>query len=263
MAKTIAISNQKGGVAKTTTSVSLGACFAELGHPTLLIDLDPQASLSVAVGFHEDNSETTITDLLETQLNPKPLDRSDLIKKTTFPGLDVILSDARLWTVERLLSDQLDYEKILKRELEQVAAQYEYIILDCSPSLGPLTIMALTASEHVIVPIQTEYLAAFGLMRLLETIDAIHEHTNPELSYNLLAVLFDQRTAICREVLDRLKDNFKDHIFETVIGIDTRLRECVVNGEPIIQYDTKTRASQQYRQLALEYIQKTELREKS
>lgn len=262
MAKTIAISNQKGGVAKTTTCVSLGACFAELGHPTLLIDLDPQASLSVAVGFHDDNSETTITDLLETQLNPKSLDHSSLIKKTTFPGLDVILSDARLWTVERLLSDQMDYERILGRELEQVAGPYEYVIIDCSPSLGPLTIMALTASEHVIIPTQTEYLAAFGLMRLLETVDAIHEHTNPELSYNLLAVLYDQRTAICREVLDRLKINFKDHIFETVIGIDTRLRECVVNGEPIIQYDTKTRASQQYRQLALEYIQKTELREK-
>jgi chromosome partitioning protein len=261
MAKTIAISNQKGGVAKTTTSVSLGACLAELGHRTLLVDLDPQASLSVAVGFHEDNNETTITDLLETQLNPKPLDGSSLIKRTTFPGLDVILADARLWTVERLLSEQMDYENVLSRKLAEYAGEYEYLIMDCSPSLGPLTIMALTAAQHVIVPVQTEYLAAFGLMRLLETIDAIHEHTNPDLAYHLLAVLYDQRTAICREVLERLRENFEDHIFETVIGIDTRLRECVVNGEPIIQYDSKTRASQQYRQLAIEYLEKSEVRE--
>ncbi len=263
MVKTIAISNQKGGVAKTTTCVSLGACLAELGYRTLLVDLDPQASLSVATGFHEDNSETTITDLLETHLNPKPLDKSILAKNTSFPGLDVILADARLWTVERILSEQMDYESILSKKLEEVVGDYAFVILDCSPSLGPLTIMALTAADHLIIPIQTEYLAAFGLMRLLETIDAIHEHTNPGLTYNLLAVMYDQRTAICHEVLDRLRQNFDEHIYDTVIGIDTRLRECVVNGEPIIQYDPKTRASQQYRKMTLEFLQKINSKEKS
>lgn len=259
MAKTIAISNQKGGVAKTTTCISLGACLAELGYHTLLVDLDPQASLSIGVGFHEDNSETTITDLLETALNPKPVEKNNLIKHTAYPGLEVVLADARLWTVERLLSEQMDYESILQTKLSEIIDGYDFVILDCSPSLGPLTIMALTAANHVIIPVQTEYLAAFGLMRLLEIIDAIHEHTNPDLTYNLLAVLYDQRTAICRDVLERLKENFADHIYETVIGIDTRLRECVVNGEPIILYDPKTRASVQYRQMALEFLQKSGL----
>ncbi len=263
MVKTIAISNQKGGVAKTTTCISLGACLAELGYRTLIVDLDPQASLSVGVGFHEDHTETTITDLLETHLNPKPLERNSLIKNTSYPGLDVILSDARLWTVERLLNEQMDYETILANKLREFVQEHDYLILDCSPSLGPLTIMALTAADHVIIPVQTEYLAAFGLMRLLEIIDAIHEHTNPDLSYNLLAVLYDQRTAICREVLERLRTNFEEHLYETVIGIDTRLRECVVNGEPIIQYDPKTRASRQYRQLAAEFLQKIKSRETS
>lgn len=262
MVKTIAISNQKGGVAKTTTCISLGACLAELGYRTLLVDLDPQASLTVGVGFHEDDTETTITDLLETHLNPKPLDKANLIKKTSYPGLDVIQSDARLWTVERLLNEQMNYESILANKLDEFIQEYDFALLDCSPSLGPLTIMALTAADHVIIPVQTEYLAAFGLMRLLEIIDAIHEHTNPELTYNLLAVLYDQRTAICREVLQRLRTNFEDHIYDTVIGIDTRLRECVVNGEPIIQYDPKTRASRQYRQLVEEFLQKSNPREK-
>lgn len=250
MAHVVAISNQKGGVAKTTSCISLGASLAETGRKTLLIDLDPQANLSLSLGIHDDEAGETISDVLETALNPRKIKWDDLIQSTSLAGLDVVPSDSRLWTVERLISEVKGYEGELKRIAERWQDEYEFILIDCSPSLGPLTIMALTAANRVIIPIQTEFLAAVGLVRLIETIDAVREHTNPSLDFNLLAVMYDQRNGICREVLHKLQENFSAKLFKTVIGVDTRLKECVATGQPINQYDPKTRATQQYALLA-------------
>ena len=252
MSQVVAISNQKGGVAKTTTCISLGACLTESGKKTLLIDLDPQANLSLSLGIRDDAVDETITDALETALNPRKLNWSELIHATSLDGMDVIPSDARLWTIERMISDKEGYETELAQLITRWNKDYDYILIDCSPSVGPLTIMALTAADRVIIPIQTEFLAAVGLVRLIETVDAVKEHTNPHLDFNLLAVMYDQRNGICRDVLQKLQENFPAKIFNTVIGVDTRLKECVASGQPITQYDPKTRASQQYAQLAAE-----------
>jgi len=252
MTSVIAISNQKGGVAKTTTCISLGAGLAASGKKTLLLDLDPQANLSISLGIADDSMEETISDALETALNSRKVNWAGLVQPTSLEYLDLIPSDARLWTVERMISEKRGYEGELARLLEKWEQEYEYILLDCSPSLGPLTIMALTASRMVIVPIQTEFLAAVGLVRLIETIDAVKEHTNPVLDFHLLAVMYDQRNGICRDVLQKLRENFPQKLFNTVIGVDTRLKECVATGQPVIQYDPKTRASQQYTLLAEE-----------
>jgi chromosome partitioning protein len=250
MSHVVAISNQKGGVAKTTTCISLGACLTERGNRTLLVDLDPQANLSLSLGQHDDAPGETISDALETALNPRKLKWDELIRKTSVEDLDVVPSDARLWTVERLISEKRGYEHELKLILNRWQEKYDYILIDCAPSLGPLIVMALTASDRVIIPIQTEFLAAVGLVRLIETVDAIKEHTNPTLDFNLLAVMYDQRNSICREVLNKLQENFSAKLFSSVIGVDTRLKECVATGQPITQYDPKTRATQQYGMLA-------------
>jgi chromosome partitioning protein len=255
MSHVVAISNQKGGVAKTTTCISLGACLTERGNRTLLIDLDPQANLSLSLGHHDDAPGETITDALETALNPRKMKWDDLIRSTSMENLEVVPSDTRLWTVERLISEKQGYEHELKTLLGRWQERYDYILIDCSPSLGPLTVMALTAANRVIIPIQTEFLAAVGLVRLLETVDAVKEHTNPSLDFDLLAVMYDQRNGICREVLNKLQENFSAKLFSTVIGVDTRLKECVAYGQPISQYDPRTRATQQYGMLAGELEQ--------
>jgi chromosome partitioning protein len=252
MTHVMAISNQKGGVAKTTTCISLGACLVNLGKKTLLIDLDPQANLSLSLGIHDDDIDETISDALETELNPRKLNWNEIIKPTSMDGLFVLPSDSRLWTIERMISEKSGYELDLARIIERLDKDFDYVLIDCSPSLGPLTIMAFTAAERVIIPIQTEFLAAVGLVRLIETVEAVKEHTNPTLDFSLLAVMYDQRNSICRDVLQKLKENFSQKIVKTVIGVDTRLKECVASGQPITQYDPKTRASQQYAQLAEE-----------
>lgn len=252
MSHVAAISNQKGGVAKTTTTISLGACLAERGNRTLLIDFDPQSNLSLSLGHHDDSPGETISDALETSLNPRKMVWDELIRPTSMENLEIVPSDPRLWTVERLISEKQGYEHELKHVLEHWQNNYDYILIDCSPSLGPLTVMALTASNRVIIPIQTEFLAAVGLVRLLETVDAVREHTNANLEFDLLAVMYDQRNSICKAVLTKLQENFSARLYSTVIGVDTRLKECVASGQPITQYDPRTRATQQYRKLAEE-----------
>ncbi|NMB59681.1 MAG: ParA family protein [Chloroflexi bacterium] len=250
MAHVVALSNQKGGVAKTTTTISLGASLAGMGRRVLLVDLDPQSNLSLSLGHQDDAPGETISDALETALNPRKVDWDELIRHTSQKNLDIVPSDARLWTVERLITEKQGYEYELKTLLARWQKIYDYILVDCSPSLGPLTVMALTAADRVIIPIQTEFLAVVGLVRLIETIDAVKEHTNSNLEFNLLAVMYDQRNGICRDVLTKLQENFSARLFSTVIGVDTRLKECVALGQPITQYDPRTRATQQYGMLA-------------
>jgi chromosome partitioning protein len=258
MDQIIAISNQKGGVAKTTTCLSLGACLAELGHRTLIVDLDSQANLTLAAGFTPEDLEWTLADLLYSFDEESPPARDEVIQPTLMEGLDILPADLRLASIERFMYDQDDYETILAQTLAPWQAEYDYILLDCPPSLSALTLMALTAAQRVLIPVQCEYYAARGLSRLLDIVDIVQERTNPGLICHLLATLYDQRNRICQSVLEQLRDTFPDRMLDTVIGVDTRLRECPVVGEPIILYAPRTRASQQYRQLAREFQAKTQ-----
>lgn len=256
MAQTIAISNQKGGVAKTTTCFSLGACFAEAGHPTLIVDLDPQANLSLAAGIQPDAQDgRNLADLLiEVQAGKPDTEASGSIFRTSMECLDILPTDPSLSILERDLYRQPGYETYLTKILEPWQSKYEYILIDCLPSLGSLTIMALTAAQKVLVPVQCDYLAAWGVMNLIETIDAVREHTNPSLEYILLVTQFDSRNNITKEVFARLQEKFQERLLKNVIGVDTRLRESVVNGEPVIRYAPRSRASTQYRALAKEWM---------
>jgi chromosome partitioning protein len=253
MTHIIAVSNRKGGVGKTTTCLSLGACLAEMGLRTLVVDLDSQGDLTMAAGLEADagDLEWTVADLLiPGDANVTP---AAVIRPTVQKGLDILPADVRLAGAERFLYDQEGYEATLGRLLGWLAG-YDHILLDCPPSLGAITLMALTAADAVLAPIQCEYYAARRLVSLLDIIDAVRQRTNPGLGVMLVATLYDQRNLIARKVLEQLQTRFASRLFHTVIGVDTHLRECPVVGEPIIVYAPNTRASQQYRQLAREFI---------
>lgn len=253
MSQIIAVSNQKGGVAKTTTSFSLGACLAELGRRTLVVDLDSQANLTMAAGLNADVLPWTIVDLLDSENITVPEAEAGAIYATKMEGLDILPADVRLAGIEHQLYDRAGYEALLTRVLAPWRDTYDYILLDCPPSLGTITLMALTTAQRVLIPVQCEYYAARGLSRLLDIVAEVQARTNPALTYHLLATMYDQRNSICRNVLQQLNTHFSGQIYDTVIGVDTRLRESPITGEPIILYAPNTRASGQYRQLAREF----------
>lgn len=262
-AQIVAVSNQKGGVGKTTTCLSVGACLAEAGWRTLVVDLDAQADLTLAAGLAPDGVHWTVADLLPQgdtlRINSHSPKAEEAIQPSAITNLDVLPGDPRLAATEHKLYDQQDYETCLKQILPTWQGEYDYILLDCPPSLGALTLIALTAARHLLVPIQCEYYAARAVNRLLEIVDLVQERTNPNLRYYLVATLYDQRNRICRAILEQLRTHFADRLLETVIGVDTRLRECPAVGEPVTLYAPRTRASRQYRALARELA--TKLRE--
>jgi chromosome partitioning protein len=254
---TLAISNHKGGVAKTTTCLSLGASLALAGYPTLVVDMDPQADLTLAAGLEADTLEANLVDLLDARINhtsPPPM--AGLIRQTSVDNLHILPADQRLASSERYLFDVPAYEASLKEILLPGASDYAYILLDCPPSLSSLTLTALTAAHSVIIPVQAEYYAARRLDRLINVIDAVKQRTNAGLTWFILVTMYDQRNRICRGILEQLQQGFPDKLLETVISIDTRLRECPAVGEPITVYAPRTRATQQYHQLAQEIRQK-------
>ncbi len=255
MAKIIAVSNQKGGVGKTTTCVSLGANLALLKKRVLIIDLDSQANLTMAVGLDPDEIELAIADLIDPEEQDETVSIQDIIQETGTQNLSILPSDVRLAATEQGIVAIQDYEWILAKALKPIQTDYDFILIDCPPALSPLTLMALTAANMVLVPVQTEYYAARGLERLLETIDAVQKHLNPTLTYHLVATIFDKRNRICREVLGQLLTSFENNLFNTVIGIDTQIRESAAAGEPISQYASKSRSNLEYEQLANEVIQ--------
>jgi chromosome partitioning protein len=254
MSYIVAISNNKGGVAKTTTCMSLGACLAELDHRTLVVDMDPQADLTLAAGLDADELEWSLTDLIEPGRNATSADVKRGIQLTQVEALDILPADPRMAGVERLLYEHNGYEMILARMLAPWHDEYEYILLDCAPSLGGLTLMALTAARWVLIPVQCEYFAARRMRRLLEAVTIVRERTNPNLTCYLLATMYDKRNRICQGVLQQLRQHFSSQLLDTVIGVDTRLRESPAAGEPITLYAPRTRATRQYRQLAREFL---------
>ena len=259
MTKTFAISNQKGGVAKTTSCFSLAACLAEGGYHTLMVDLDPQAHLTMAAGLDPDEVEFSSADLLG--LSASDAFPQDIIHPTGMAGLDLLPGDLRLAQIERSFSAVDGYEFQLKQSIASLASEYDFILLDCPPSMGTLTIQALTAADIALVPVQCEYFASRGLLRLLDIIQAVRQHTNPALDYFVFVTMYDGRNLISRRVLEELQQHFDQRLFQTLIRMDTRLRESPMAGEPVVTYAPRTRAAQEYRSLAEELLARLKQKE--
>jgi chromosome partitioning protein len=257
MLRTIAVSNEKGGVAKTTTTLSLGAALAESGSRVLVIDLDAQANLTLALGFEPGESEKTSSNIL---LDNEPL--LNACRKTEVNNLDLIASSSRIETSEQFLPVRTNYTTILQRAINNASnLPYQYIILDCPPSLGAVTRNALAAANLLLIPTQAEYFSAYALRNMMTLIRRAREEDNPNLAYRILVTMLDRRNRTHRDIHEQLRATFGDGVFNTVIEMDTKLRESPIAGLPITHYKSGARGSIQYRVLAqelMEYAKETE-----
>lgn len=248
----IAIANEKGGVAKTTTVISLGGALAQAGYEVLLIDLDTQANMTLGLGAEPAKLRRSIADVL---LNSASL--LSVSRETNVPGLDLIPSNMDMGLAERFLPVRQNYEYILKNTLQNSPglSAYHYVLLDCPPSLGAVTVNALTAANIVIAPTQPEYFSAYGLRSLMTAIRRIRSQSNPELVYYILITMMDRRNRIHRTLCEQLQATFREGLLNTVIEVDTKLRESTVAGLPITQYYPKSRSALQYSALAQELVE--------
>ncbi|MFE9768973.1 ParA family protein [Streptomyces sp. NPDC005808] len=247
----IAMCNQKGGVGKTTSTINLGAALAEYGRRVLLVDFDPQGALSVGLGVNPMELDLTVYNLLME----RGMAADDVLLKTAVPNMDLLPSNIDLSAAEVQLVSEVARESTLQRALKPLMADYDYIVIDCQPSLGLLTVNALTAAHKVIVPLECEFFALRGVALLTETIEKVQERLNPELELDgILATMYDSRTVHSREVLARVVEAFDDHVYHTVIGRTVRFPETTVAGEPITTYASNSVGAAAYRQLAREVL---------
>ena len=250
MSTTIAISNQKGGVAKTTTCLSLGACLAEMGQIVLIVDLDPQTNLTLSMGLKPNDLRYTIDDALLGNTSLVSISRESEVF-----GLDIIPADHSLAVLDKILYGRKNYEFYLKRGLDTMDRDlYDIVLIDCPPSFSTLTLNALTAANLLIIPVQCEYYAVHSLRKTIELANLVRKRTNPRLTYRVLVTMYDQRNKISRLILDQMQEGMNEILFEAVIGIDTKLRESPVFGQPITLYEPDTRGAKQYRDLAEELL---------
>lgn len=251
MGKTIAIANQKGGVGKTTTAINLAASLAVLEKKVLIIDADPQANTTSGLNFSPDNDQKRT--LYEVMIGA--LDIEDSLIQTEIANLHMIPSHINLVGVEIEMLDAEERESILKKALVKVKDQYDYIIIDCSPSLGLITVNALTAADSVMIPVQPEFFALEGLGKLLQTIKIVQNGVNPGLSIEgFVVTMFDGRTRVHTQVVSQLRDHFKDMVFNTVIQRNIRLSEAPSHGKPIVLYDVMSNGASNYLNLAKEVM---------
>ena len=252
MSKIIAVANQKGGVGKTTTAINLSASLAHLGQETLIIDLDPQANTTSGLGIDKKSVEKSI---YNTLINETLLD--DVLTATELDWLDLAPSHLDLIGAEVELVNIPERERRLKHALDKFHGVYKYIIIDCPPSLGLLTLNALCAANSVLVPIQCEYYALEGLGQLLNSIDLVRESLNPELSLEgILLTMYDSRVNLSNQVITEVKKHFGDKVYETVVSRTVRLAEAPGFGKPVLLYDKSAKATQMYLNLAKEFLMK-------
>ena len=252
MGKIIAIANQKGGVGKTTTSVNLAACLGVLEKKVLLVDSDPQANASSGLGVNIDNIKFSTYQLLEHDC-----DVLDAITSTSSPNVDIVPANIDLVAVEIELVDVENREYMLKNALEQVTDKYDYILIDCAPSLGLLTLNALTAADSLIIPIQCEYFALEGLAKLLNTVKSVQKIHNDRLDIEgLLLTMYDSRLRLSNQVVEEVQNHFNDMVFETIIQRNVKLGEAPSFGESIINYDVSSKGASNYLSLAKEILSK-------
>lgn len=250
-AKVISVVNQKGGVGKTTSTINLGAALAELGRRVLLVDFDPQHSLSVGLGVNTRHLDGSIYNLMMDEST----NIENYLLKTSVPGMDMIPSHENLAASEGGLMNVIAREKVLKRVLEPVLGDYDVILIDCQPSLGLLTVNALTASHGVIVPLECEYFALRGVALLADIISKVQQNTNPDIKLTgILATMFDKKTVHSKEVLERIVEAYPTQVFDTIISRTVRFPETTVAGEPITTYASSSAGASSYRRLARELI---------
>jgi chromosome partitioning protein len=250
-ARVIALCNQKGGVGKTTTTINLGASLADYGRRVLLVDFDPQGALSVGLGVNPMELDRTIYNALME----RDVTADDILLKTNVAGMDLLPSNIDLSAAEVQLVGEVAREQTLKRILEPVLGDYDVILVDCQPSLGLLTINALTAAHGVIIPLECEFFSLRGVALLIQTIDKVRERLNPQLELEgILATMFDGRTLHGREVLARVVEAFGDKVFHTVINRTVRFPETTVAGEPITSFAPSSVGATAYRDLAKEVV---------
>lgn len=254
MGRIIAIANQKGGVGKSTTAINLAACLAEKEQKVLIVDIDPQGNATSGLGVSKDDVENTIYQVMLGTISA-----DDAIQKDVFDNLDVLPSNVNLAGAEIELIDVENREYILKNILYDIKDRYDYIVLDCPPSLSMLTVNAMTAADTVLVPIQCEYYALEGLTQLIHTINLVKKKLNPELELEgVVFTMYDSRTNLSLQVVENVKDNLKQNIYKTIIPRNIRLAEAPSHGLPINLYDTKSTGAESYRLLAEEVMGREE-----
>lgn len=255
MARIIGVANQKGGVGKTTTAINLAASLAVLEFKTLLVDADPQANSTTGMGFDLHNINQSLYDCM---VNQTPI--RDVVLKSDIPNLDVVPSHIDLVGAEIEMINYPNRESILKEILAAIKDDYDFVVIDCSPSLGLITVNALTAADSVIVPVQTEFFALEGLGKLLNTVKLVQNRLNPELQIEgILMTMYDGRLRLCNQVVSEVRRHFDEIVFSTIIHRNTKISEAPSMGKPVILYDAASKGAVNYLNLAKEILQKNNM----